>query len=71
MKGILEFNLPEDREEFDLAQNVHKYRRAIEDMSAALRSEIKYGEGEPRKYYVYLKLVREKFREILEENEIE
>lgn len=32
MKGIIEFNLPEDREDFQLAQNGWKYKNQIEEI---------------------------------------
>lgn len=42
MKGILKFNLPEEKEEFLHAQNGIKYKACIEDIENYFRTEIKY-----------------------------
>lgn len=46
MIGKLVFKLPEDREDFELAQNGWKYKAALEDFSAWLRSKYKYEDKE-------------------------
>lgn len=43
MKGILEFSLPEERENFDIAQKGLDYLCALDEMDNWLRSKIKYG----------------------------
>ena len=43
MKGTLEFNLPEDQNEFETCQNGFKYLGAIQDFDNELRQIIKYG----------------------------
>ena len=43
MKAILEFNLPEDRADYDLAANAGKLALALHDISTELRSRAKYG----------------------------
>jgi len=42
MKGVLEFNLPEEDEEFNNAQFGWKYKLVIQDMFNWLRSKSKY-----------------------------
>jgi len=42
MKAILEFNLPEDQIEFDLASNAANMHDALWEMDQWLRSQTKY-----------------------------
>lgn len=42
MKGILEFNLPEEQSEFDLANNASKYYSVLWDLDQYLRNFVKY-----------------------------
>lgn len=46
MKVSLEFNLPEDKEDFELAYNGHKYKFIIDDIWQELRRLSKYTETE-------------------------
>ena len=41
-KGILEYNLPEDKEDFELAQNAWKFKSTLLDVFEAIRTKIKY-----------------------------
>jgi len=43
MKGILEFNLPEEQEEHELAVNAYKLVSAISDLDNHCRSALKHG----------------------------
>lgn len=43
MRAALYFKLPEEREDFEDAQNGVKYRGLAEEIRNLLRSEIKYG----------------------------
>jgi len=45
MKTILEFNLPEEEEEFLLAFNGARYAIALDELDNWLRSKIKYGDN--------------------------
>lgn len=45
MKAILEFNIPEDEKEFNLAFNGGKYQGALERFANVLRMELKYNDG--------------------------
>jgi len=42
MRAILEFNLPEEQEEFELANKGPSYSIALYDLDMFLRSKIKY-----------------------------
>lgn len=42
MKAILEFNLPEDTEEFKMATEGWRYKSTIDDIFAKLRQHTKY-----------------------------
>lgn len=64
MKAILEFNLPEDKEDFDFATNAVKYYSALVEFDQWLRSEYKYNGKEA------MVEVREKLNEIINDNNI-
>ena len=44
MKGILEFNLPEDSDDFKNASNVNTILNILWDVDNRLRASIKHGE---------------------------
>jgi hypothetical protein len=64
MKATLEFNLPDDQEEFNHANNGFNYYMALVEMDEWLRSEYKYN-GKEEMYEV-----RNKLREIILENNV-
>ena len=64
MKAKLIFNLPEDQDDFNYANNGFKYYMALVEMDEWLRSEYKYN-GKEEMYEV-----REKLREIIFENNV-
>jgi len=64
MKATLEFNLPEDQDEFNYATNAFNYYMALVEMDEWLRSEYKYN-GKEEMYEV-----REKLRQIILENNV-
>ena len=64
MKVILEFNLPEDKENFDYANNGFNYYMALTEFDQWLRSEYKYNEKEE------MFEVRQKLNEIINDNNI-
>jgi hypothetical protein len=64
MKAILEFNLPEDKEDFDFVTNAVNYYSALCEFDQWLRSEYKYNGNEA------MVEVREKLNEIINENNI-
>ena len=42
MIGVLKFQLPQEKDEFELAQRAAKYYAALEDMDNYLRGRLKY-----------------------------
>jgi len=70
MKATLEFNLPEDQPEFDLAVNGAKAQAALWEMDQWLRAQYKYmsdDEYSEDKYETFEKC-REQLREIMFEH---
>jgi hypothetical protein len=70
MKATLEFNLPEDQSDFDLAANGSKAQCALWEMDQWLRSQYKYMSDEEYskdKYETYEKC-RDQLRDIMFEN---
>lgn len=64
MKAILEFDLPEDKYDFDIAVNSNKYVNIIDDLDTELRAINKYGAtqlyGQPFKdTHELVELIRE------------
>lgn len=43
MKTILEFRMPEEKEEFELAMNAQTYRRAMREFDGVMKNRLKYG----------------------------
>ena len=64
MKAILEFNLPEEKDEYDFANNGINYYSALVEFDNWLRSEYKYNGNEP------MFEVREKLNKFINENNI-
>ena len=70
MKAILEFNLPEDQPDFDLAVNGAKAQVALWEMDQWLRKQYKYMPDEgfnEDKYNTYVE-VKNKLMELIHEN---
>lgn len=64
MRAILEFSLPEDKQEFELATKALKMYSTLWDLDLWLRTEIKYKDKE-------LDEVRDKLRELMTDNRID
>jgi len=70
MKAILEFNLPEDQADFELANNGSKWWNVCWGMDQWLRQQYKYMPDEEYsedRYNAYIE-ARDKLREIMNEN---
>jgi hypothetical protein len=65
-KAILEFSLPEEREEFALAAGAQSFAPVLRDLREAFRAKAKYAEPDTTWTDVY-----ELFWEILKERGIE
>lgn len=70
MKAILEFNLPDDQEDYDMANKAVSYKVALWEISQYLRSEVKYNEQLSADAYDQVVKLREKFHDILNDNTI-
>jgi hypothetical protein len=69
MKAIIEYNLPEDQFEFDCASKSLKMFHALSEIKAELRAIWKYEDLKDNEFEM-IERVREKFFEILLDNEI-
>ena len=69
MKATLEFNMPEDQAEFDFAVQGGKMYSALWDISQELRKLWKYEELNDDEFKI-VERIRDKFYEILDENQI-
>lgn len=65
-KGILEFSLPEEREEFDLALKAPDLYSTLWDFSEILRQKMKY-DNLPEPEYRIVRGIREILFSLLEE----
>jgi len=62
-KAILEFQLPEEQEEFDMARNGCHNLIVLEDMDNYLRNKLKYQELTDEQCVIYQE-IRDKLREL-------
>jgi hypothetical protein len=69
MNGILEFNLPEENDDFQASLNGPNYKSAIWDFYQLLRSEMKYKELSEDTYKAY-EWCRIELRKILEQDNL-
>ena len=69
MKAILEFNLPDDQQEFDLAVKAREMSHALNDVRNYLRSRVKYEEMPAEKWETCDEIYQEFYR-LLEQNNI-
>lgn len=70
MKAMLEFNLPEDKHEWDNAVKADAMYAALWDLSQELRTMCKYQTFETNEEYAIVEAIRDKFYDILSENNI-
>lgn len=71
MKAILEFNLPDDAEEFETAVNAAKMYSILWDMDQWLRANTKYApDNMSDDTYKAFEQCREKLRELMTESNI-
>ena len=53
MKGILEFNLPEDKEDFELAQQACEWKMLVCDLVDFLRDHTKHKDHSAEEYAIF------------------
>jgi hypothetical protein len=71
MKAILEFNLPEDQQDFDLANSGMKFWSVLYDLDQSLRTKTKYASDDlPQDKYDAYQEIREELRELMLNNNI-
>lgn len=70
MKAILEFNLPEDKNEWDNAVNANNMYCAIWDIRQEIRRVWKYGELTEGEFEI-VQQIYDKVNEIINENNID
>jgi hypothetical protein len=71
MKAILEFNLPDDQQDFELASNAMKFWSVLYELDQDLRSKTKYASDDlsQDKYDAYQE-VRDILHELMSNNNI-
>jgi hypothetical protein len=71
MKAILEFNLPDDQQDFELASNAMKFWSVLYDLDQDLRSKTKYAPDDlPQDKYDAYKEMRDMLYELMSQNNI-
>ena len=71
MKAILEFNLPEDNQEFELATKGLKFWSVLWELDQSLRTKTKYApDNLPQDKYDAYQEIRDELRELMSNNNI-
>jgi hypothetical protein len=71
MKAILEFNLPDDQQDFDLAVSSMKFWSVLFDLDQSLRAKTKYApDNLPQDKYDAYQEIRDELRELMSNNDI-
>jgi hypothetical protein len=71
MKAIIEFELPEDQEEYEMANNASKMYMALWDIRQLLRSKLKYNsDGLNDEQLEQWEAMRGNFFDILDNNDL-
>ena len=68
MKAILEFNLPDNQSDFNLAINGTKYYSVLWEIDQHLRAKIKYDEDLTNEQHDVYQAVRDQLREYMSES---
>jgi cell fate (sporulation/competence/biofilm development) regulator YlbF (YheA/YmcA/DUF963 family) len=72
MKAILEFNLPEDQQDYDLANNGLNFWRVLYELDQELRAKTKYAEDDlPQEKYDAYQEIRDKLHELMRESHVD
>ena len=71
MKAILEFNLPDDQQDFDLATKGLKFWSVLWELDQSLRSKTKYApDSLPQDKYDAYQEIRDELRELMLDNNL-
>jgi hypothetical protein len=71
MKAILEFNLPDDDQEYNLANNSYNFWRVLYELDQELRAKTKYAPDDMSDddYDAY-QSIRDKLHELMRDNNV-
>lgn len=71
MKATLEFNLPDDSQDFELATNAMSFWNVLYELDQELRTKTKYAPDDlPEEKYNAYQEIRELLHELMSENRI-
>lgn len=71
MKAILEFNLPDDQQEYELANSGLSFWNVLWELDQELRTKTKYAsDGLPKDKYEAYQEIRDKLYELMNENNV-
>jgi hypothetical protein len=71
MKAVLEFNLPDDQQDFDLATKGLKFWSVLWELDQSLRAKTKYApDSLPKDKYDAYQEIRDELRELMLDNNI-
>ena len=71
MKATLEFNLPDDQQEYDLANNGLSFWNVLWELNQELRTKTKYASDDlPQDKYDAYQEIRDLIRELMTENNV-
>jgi hypothetical protein len=71
MKAILEFNLPEDQQDFDLATKGLKFWSVLWELDQSLRAKTKYASDDlPQDKYDAYQEIRDELRELMSDSNL-
>jgi hypothetical protein len=71
MKATLEFNLPDDQQEYDLANNALNFWRVLYELDQDLRTKTKYAEDDlPQDKYDAYQEIRDMLHELMTDNNV-
>ena len=71
MKAILEFKLPDDQQEYIVANNGENFWRVLYELDQDLRSKTKYASDDlPQDKYDAYQEIRDKLHELMTENNV-
>lgn len=71
MKATLEFNLPEETDEFNSAVNGHKWKSVVWDTDQSIRRTLSYDETLTEKEYELVQSIRDTLRSLIMEQSLE
>jgi hypothetical protein len=71
MKAILEFNLPDDQQDYDLANNGLNFWRVLYELDQELRAKTKYASDDlPQDKYDAYQEIRDMVHELMTDNNV-